>query len=92
MEVNHLANIKSAKKRVGVAAKAALRNRIIKSELKTMAKKFDAAVASGDKEAATAMFKSYTGALDKAKIKGTFHKNAINRKKAQSSKALATIS
>ncbi len=92
MEVNHLPNIQSAKKRVRVEAKATLRNRAVKSELKTMAKNFDAIIASGDKKAAEAMFKSYTGALDKARIKGTIHRNAINRKKAQISKALASIS
>lgn len=85
-------NIQSAKKRVRVEAKATLRNRAVKSELKTMAKKFDEAIASGDKEAATASFKAYTGALDKARLKGTIHKNAINRKKAQIAKALGTIS
>lgn len=85
-------NIQSAKKRVRTEAKATLRNRAVKSELKTMAKKFDVIIASGDKEAAIAMSKTFTGALDKARIKGTIHRNAINRKKAQISRALATIS
>lgn len=85
-------NIQSAKKRVRVEAKANLRNRAVKSELKTMAKNFDETIASGDKEAATAAYKSYTGALDKARLKGTIHKNAINRKKAQIAKALGTLS
>ncbi len=92
MEVKHLPNIKSAKKRVRIEAKATLRNRIVKTELKSLAKKFGSAVESGDKEAATVLYKEYTGALDKAGLKGIVHKNGVNRKKAQISKALASIS
>lgn len=87
-----MANIKSAERRVRTAAKATLRNRIVKSEIKTIAKKFKAAVEAGEKEAAAALFTEYTSALDKAASKGTFHKNTVNRKKAQISKALASIS
>ena len=92
MEVNHLPNIQSAKKRVRVEAKANLRNRAIKSELKSMAKNFEEAIAGGDKKVATEVAKAYTGALDKARLKGTIHKNAINRKKGQISKALDSMS
>ena len=85
-------NIKSAERRMRVEAKANLRNRMVKSELKTVAKKFKAAVGAGDKEAATALYKEYTGALDKAALKGTLHKNNADRKKAQISKAFAGLS
>lgn len=85
-------NIKSAERRMRVEAKANLRNRIVKSELKTLAKKFKAAVDAGDKDTAAALYKEYTGALDKAALKGTLHKNSVNRKKAQISKAFAGIS
>lgn len=87
-----MANIKSAERRARTAAKANLRNRVIKSEIKTLAKKFMAAVQAGEKEAAAALYKEYTSALDKAALKGTLHKNSVNRKKAQISKALATLS
>ena len=87
-----MANIKSAERRVRTAAKANLRNRAIKSEIKTLAKKFMTAVEAGEKEAAAALYKEYTSALDKAALKGTLHKNSVNRKKAQISKALATLS
>ena len=43
-----MANIKSAKKRVKVAAKKNLRNRMVKSAVRTSVKKFEAAVAGGD--------------------------------------------
>ena len=42
-------NIKSAKKRVKVNSVKALNNQMAKSELKTTLKKFDAAIAAGDK-------------------------------------------
>ncbi len=84
-------NIKSAERRMKVEAKANLRNRMVKSELKTIAKKFNAAVEAGEKDAAAALYKEYTGALDKAALKGTLHKNSVNRKKAQISKAFASL-
>lgn len=84
-------NIKSAERRMRVEAKANLRNRIIKSELKTIAKKFAAAVEAGNKDAASELYKEFTGALDKAALKGTLHKNTVNRKKAQISKAFSSL-
>ena len=47
-----MANIKSAKKRVLVNQTKALRNKMIKSGVKTAVKKVDAAIAAGDKAAA----------------------------------------
>jgi small subunit ribosomal protein S20 len=87
----HLPNIKSAERRVRVEAKAKLRNREVKSELKTLARKFNEAVAAKNTETAAALFKEYTGALDKAALKGAIHQNSCNRKKAQCSKAIASI-
>jgi small subunit ribosomal protein S20 len=91
MEDDDLANIKSAERRIRVEAKAKLRNRIVKSELKTLSRKFKAAVDAGDKDAALALFKEYTGALDKAALKGTLHPNNVNRKKAQISKMVSSF-
>lgn len=51
-----MANIKSAKKRVLVNQTKALRNKMIKSGVKTAVKKVDAAIAAGDKEAAKAAY------------------------------------
>lgn len=85
-------NIKSAEKRVRVEAKSKLRNRNIKSELKTIAKKFNEAVTGGNKDAAAKLFIEYTSALDKAALKGAIHKNSCDRKKAQASKAVVSLS
>jgi small subunit ribosomal protein S20 len=76
-----LANIKSQKKRILTNAKAAVRNKAVRSELKTSIKKVDAAVAAGDKAAALAAAQAATRSLDKAASKGVIHKNqAANRK------------
>ena len=61
-----MANIKSAKKRVKVTAKKQLRNRSVKSAMKTSLKKFYAVIESGDKAAATAMLPQITAVVDKA--------------------------
>lgn len=84
-----MANIKSAKKRILVNNKKNLRNRSIKSALKTVIKKYDAAVASGDKELAASMLPQVLSAIDKAAAKGVIHKNAANRKKSQLASKLA---
>ena len=49
-----MANIKSAKKRILVTETKAARNKSIRSEVKTVTKKVEAAVAANDKEAAKA--------------------------------------
>ncbi len=75
-----MANIKSAKKRILVIETKTLRNRIIKSKLKTLVKKVDAAVAAGDKALATSCLKNAVVAIDKAAAKGIIHKNNAARK------------
>ena len=70
-----MANIKSAKKRVLVNQTKALRNKMIKSGVKTAVKK-----AAGDKEAAKAALLSATSVIDKATSKGVYHKNTSSRK------------
>ncbi|MDR2514818.1 MAG: 30S ribosomal protein S20 [Christensenellaceae bacterium] len=76
-------NIKSAIKRVKVSKTKNLRNRMVKSSVKTLLKKFDAAVAGGDAAQVESMLRIASGAVDKAASKGVIHKNAANRKKAQ---------
>ena len=74
-------NIKSAKKRVKVNSVKALNNQMAKSELKTTLKKFDAAIAGGDKAEATAAYTTAVKAVDQAAARGLLHKNtAANRK------------
>ena len=81
-------NIQSAKKRVKVSEKKNLRNRMVKTGVRTSVKKFDAAVAA-DPQNAAAMLSSTSAAIDKAAAKGVIHKNAANRKKARLAKQLS---
>ncbi len=81
-------NIKSAMKRVKVNAKKNLRNRMVKSSMKTTLKKFETALVAAPSDATAALNASYS-ALDRAAAKGVIHKNAANRKKARLAKRLA---
>ena len=80
-------NIKSAIKRVKVNEKKHLRNRMVKSAMRTTVKKFEGAVAAGSADAA--MLSQTASAIDKAVSKGVISKNAANRKKARMAKRLA---
>ena len=80
MEVSDLANIKSAKKRILVIETKTLRNKTIKSKIKTLVKKVELAVAENDKAAAEAALKVATSEISKAASKGVFHKNTAARK------------
>ena len=91
VEVKIMPNIKSAKKRVLVIDKKTLRNRMVKSEIKTEIKKFDVAVADVNKAAAQELFGFCVKKLDQAVAKGVYHKNTVSRKKSQLSKALASL-
>ena len=75
-------NIKSAKKRVELSKISNARNKMYKSTLKSTLKKFDAAVAAGDKTQANAAFTAAVVAVDKAVNKGILHKNNAARKKS----------
>ena len=88
LEVFRLANIKSAKKRILVAETRAARNKAIRSKVKTVVKKVEAAVAAGDKAAAQAALLVATSEIDKACTKGVYHKNTASRKVSRLSKAV----
>ena len=76
-------NIKSAKKRVLVSKVNNERNKMDKSILKTTLKKFEAAVAEGNREQADSAYQAAVQSIDKAAGKGILHKNAAARKKSQ---------
>lgn len=80
-------NIKSAVKRVKVTKAKALQNKIRKSNLKTVLKKADAAVANNAPDKAEAI-RLAIKAVDKAAAKGLMHKNCAARKKSQLAKKL----
>ncbi len=75
-----MANIKSQIKRNATNEKRRLRNKAVKSQLKTYVRSFREAAASGDKDAAQAALQAASRRLDKAVSKGVIHKNqAANR-------------
>ncbi len=78
-----MANIKSQIKRIRTNEKARLRNKAVKSELKTHVRRVREAVAAGDKDAAATALQVASRKLDKAVSKGVIHANqAANRKSA----------
>ena len=77
-------NIKSSKKRVLVTEVKNARNRIVKSELRTKIKKFEAAAGDEAKAAYTEAVKS----VDQAVARGVMHKNTAARRKSQMTKKL----
>lgn len=78
-----MANTKSALKYIRKTHARELRNREIKSRLKTLAKKVQAAAGSEDKDALALASKNYISALDKAAKSGLVHPNKIARHKAR---------
>ena len=76
-----MANIKSQKKRNLTNAKAAERNKSVRSELKSRVK---TAVTKGDDEAVRMAVKK----LDSAASKGVIHKNTAARRKSRMMKKL----
>ena len=86
-----MANIKSAKKRILVIETKTLRNKMIKSKIKTLVKKVEVAVAASDKAAAATALKEAVVAIDKAAAKGVYHKNTAARKVSRITKAVNSI-
>ena len=85
-----MANIKSAKKRIGVNEKKNLQNRMIKSEISTNVKKFKAAVAAKQFALAEELYKVVASELDRAIADSVVHKNKADRDKAKYAKMLHT--
>ncbi|PID30695.1 30S ribosomal protein S20 [Candidatus Saccharibacteria bacterium] len=79
--------IKSAKKRVKVANKAAVRNSKTKRSLKTAVKAFGKALSAKNKSDAVKALDKVQSELDKAAKKSVMHKNKAARKKAQAARA-----
>ena len=75
-------NIKSSKKDVIRSKVAYEKNKADKSELKTVIKKYDAALVSGDRAAAEAAYKQAVQKVDRAVSSGILHKNTAARKKS----------
>ncbi|GAA3921303.1 MULTISPECIES: 30S ribosomal protein S20 [Streptomyces] len=86
-----MANIKSQIKRNKTNEKARLRNKAVKSSLKTAIRKAREAVAAGDLEKATVAARAASRQLDKAVSKGVIHKNAAANKKSALAVKVASL-
>jgi len=86
-----VANIKSQIKRNKTNEKARLRNRAVKSELKTYTRKVKAAVSTGDADVASEALKSASRKLDKAVSKGVIHQHQAANRKSGLAKLVAGV-
>jgi small subunit ribosomal protein S20 len=87
-EASFVANIKSQIKRNRTNEKARLRNKSVKSSLKTAVRRFREAADAGDHDAAANAMEVAARQLDKAASKGVIHRNqAANRKSAMAVRA-----
>ena len=84
-----MANIKSQKKRILTNAKAAERNRAVRSEMKTRVKKAESTVGTDENEAAV---RAAVKRLDAAASKGVIHKNTAARRKSRLMKRINACS
>ena len=84
-------NIKSQIKRDAKNKAQQAKNKAEKSAMKTALKKFDAAVAAGDKDAAATTYKVAVSAVDRAAGKNLIHKNNAAHTKSALDKKLNTL-
>jgi small subunit ribosomal protein S20 len=86
-----VANIKSQIKRNRQNEKRRLRNKSVKSALKTSVRKFNEATTTGDAEQAGALLREASRRLDKAVSKGVIHKNQAANRKSAIAKRLSSL-
>ena len=86
-----MANITSQMKRIQTNEKARLRNKAVKSSLKTAIRKAREAAAAGDVEKATELQRAAARQLDKAASKGVIHKNQAANKKSALASQVASL-
>ena len=85
-----MANIKSQIKRNKQNETARLRNKAVRSSLKTTVRKFREATTAGDTAQATTLLTEASRELDVAVRKGVIHKNQAAKRKAKMAKRLNT--
>jgi len=78
-----MANIRSAKKRIRQTARKMVVNRNRLGRVRTFVKKVESAIASGDKDAASAALKAAQPEIMRGVTKGVLHRNTASRKVAR---------
>jgi small subunit ribosomal protein S20 len=82
-------NIKQQKKRVRTAAQERLDNLRYRSTVKTLSKRLEAAVQSGDSGRVDSEHRELVRWLDRAAARGALHRNTAARRKAQAAKLVS---
>ena len=86
-----MANIASQIKRNRQNERARVRNKAVRSSVKTSLKKFRTAADAGERDAAAELFREAARKLDKAAAKGVVHANFAANKKAKMARKLASL-
>ena len=86
-----MANTPQAKKRIRRNQARATINKNRVSRIRTLVKKVEAAVASGDKDAAATALKAAQPEMARGVAKGVLHKNTASRKFSRLTKRVATL-
>jgi len=86
-----VANIKSQLKRIKTNEKARLRNKAVKSSLKTSIRKFREAADAGERDTAVEAMTVASRQLDKAAGKGVIHANQAANRKSAMAKRVASL-
>jgi len=86
-----MANTKSAEKRTRQNERRRLRNRSIKTRLRTLEKNLQATIAGGKKDEAATALKDFSSAYDKAVKGGVIRKQTANRKKSRLAVRVNTV-
>jgi small subunit ribosomal protein S20 len=86
-----MANTPQSKKRAAQSEKRFAVNKARRSRIRTYLRKVEEAIASGDKEAATAALRAAQPELMRGVSKGVFHKNTAARKMSRLSARVKTL-
>lgn len=86
-----MANSPQAKKRARQIERRTAVNKARKSRIRTHLRKVEEAIASGDKEAATAALREAQPELMRGVTKGIFHKNTASRKMSRLSSRVKAL-
>ena len=86
-----MATIKSHQKRTLTNEKARVRNKAVRTELRTHVRRVREAIAAGDKEQAGASLVVASRKLDKAATKGVIHSNQAANRKSKVAKQIAAL-
>ena len=86
-----MANLLSSKKRAKTNLKRQEKNVSVRTNIKTVVKKVEQAVADSNLETAQTAFSELVSALDSASTKGVIKKNSAARKKSRLAKQLNSL-